>query len=431
MPRKLKSLEIEIPSYELSPNGAPVIYSCVDMPATVHGRVIFEANYECKGHDIVIEYSAMALARWQENRGQSSVACSGVTRFDRKSFLMKLRHDPTLPHIPSTQALTVVENNAEAYPSSTSSVPPGASRRERIVAAVKNPRTNVLPERYVGEFAITINPKHPSSCKVYYGHVTYLIRATLHRAFPSRNIVREQKLWVFNTSLPKPTAGIPIDYPTSWQKYSGFFEGKMPYTCILPPSPIYPGQSVPVLIKIDPAMAGMPTPEETERMTRESVWQVELVEKKKKRAKLWSQVTRQPPAMLDLKPEEPIRVMSAIIKLKEYVWYISDTGSTTTTAHRPLYENIKNDNSGLSYGIPVSDIGSEGDFVKPCPAAGQSWRKVVVVKIPDIWNINPNVRCQSLLIQHNFKVLLTVKVGNHPAKDLRIDRRARDYSGYS
>ncbi|KAF8926367.1 hypothetical protein BGZ58_011235 [Dissophora ornata] len=433
--RKFKSLTIEISSYEVGPDNIPIVYNCGDLPVTVRGRVIFETNYKCKGRDVSIEYSALASVRWTDDRGNSEVSFTSKTQLDEKKFLLKLRHDPSLEgqteqteqtSAPTIQQL-IAESVVEEDPPSMSYPPPPIPPRKKINAALKNPRSSVLPERYVGEFAIDLDPSHPSSCKTLFGHVTYLIRATLHRDFPSRNVVREQKIWVLNTTLPKPDEEIPIHYPTYWQKYSGLFEGKMPYTCIVPPNPVYLGQSIPVLIKIDPALAEMPTPEEAEQMTRESMWQQILLKKKIKRKKFW---TRRLPTFLDLKPEEPIRVQSAIIKMKEYTWLTSDVGRVHVYKEQFLRHNLKS-KKGRSDGettvateavVVVGDEVEKG-FIEPYPESGQSWRKVVIVKIPEFMKMNTNIRTEALLIQHNFKVLLKIKVGNHPVRELRVESR--------
>ncbi|KAG0331318.1 hypothetical protein BG005_005837, partial [Podila minutissima] len=63
-PAKEKTLTIQINSMGTGPNGVPLLFGAPNQPAVISGNVLFENNYEAKGDDITIEYSAIAAVHW-------------------------------------------------------------------------------------------------------------------------------------------------------------------------------------------------------------------------------------------------------------------------------------------------------------------------------------------------------------------------------
>lgn len=62
--KKTKALTLSMPTPGRGPNGEPLFIGAVDAPARIKGTLTFSSNYDCKGNDIYIHYSAVAVAKW-------------------------------------------------------------------------------------------------------------------------------------------------------------------------------------------------------------------------------------------------------------------------------------------------------------------------------------------------------------------------------
>ncbi|KAG0262199.1 hypothetical protein BG011_000250 [Mortierella polycephala] len=108
----------------------------------------------------------------------------------------------------------------------------------------------VLAGEYACTFEFPIHPqKMPSSSIGTHGSVTYKVRATLHRGFPSTNVVREQIVWVMNSRLPPP-GKLLLDSPVNMKQLNAKFLDKVPYICVIPSDVLFLGQQVPITIKV-------------------------------------------------------------------------------------------------------------------------------------------------------------------------------------
>ncbi|KAG0010187.1 hypothetical protein BGZ80_001698 [Entomortierella chlamydospora] len=441
--KRVKALAVEIPSYEVGPKGTPIIFNCRDEPATIHGRVIFYTSYPCKGGNINVEYSAVA-----ESRGNRDVTFSNQITLDRKTFKLELPHSLTPENQQSSS-----DPGGPLTPSDPSSILPDATETQEPTSAHsgwfqrkgtgvnKKQRSLIKPGTYTLAFSIKLDPTFPSSCATVHGSIAYTVRATLHRAFPSLNVVQTQLIWVLNSQLLNPADEHPVYYPERWQQYYGLFENRIPYRCVLPPNLMHPGQELPVLVELDPPLDYIPTKEEAEQMTRESNWQRNHRERAMKRNPFLVSRNTKPS---DIQPGDSIRVLSLEVKLKEYTWHTSKSGHSKFTKRQILQHNVKNKegkNINASGDVVVIDEGGrvEDDrdiykgsvpgndkenlekYVAPYPHAGQSWRKVFVIKLPGIWKMNTNTRTDCIRIQHNLKLIMKVKVGKHLAKEIRIE----------
>ncbi|KAF9352458.1 hypothetical protein BGX26_009744 [Mortierella sp. AD094] len=422
--KRVKVLKVEIPSYEVGPKGIPIIFNCKDEPATIQGRVIFYTNYPCKGGNVDVEYSAVA-----------------------ETFKLELPHSLA----PENQQASSSDPGDPLAPSDPPSILPDATETQAPASVRsswfqrkdtndnKKSRSVIKPGMYALAFTIMLDPTFPSSCTTASGSVTYTVRATLHRDFPSLNVVQTQRIWVLNSQLLNPAHEPPAYYPERWQKYYGLFEGRIPYKCVLPPNPVHLGQEVPVLIELDPPLEYIPTEEEAEQMTKESNWQKAHRENAMKRKSILVSRNAKP---LDVQPGESIRVLSLVVKLKEYSWHTAKSGQVNCSKRQILQQSVKNKegkNINANTDVVIIDEGDrveddhnvyEDDdddkkdlenYVAPYPHAGQSWRKVFTIKMPGTWKMNTNIRSDCILIQHNFKLILKVKVGRHPAKEMRIE----------
>ncbi|KAG0347453.1 hypothetical protein BG004_007693 [Podila humilis] len=214
-PTKEKSLTFHINSMGTGPKGAPLLYGTQDAPAVISGNVVFSNNYEAKGDDITIKYSAMAEVHWTTKSTQTSYSNGKSTTktvthhhraenvFDKQSFQMSLNH----------------------------------------------PKPGKIAEgKYNAPVNITINPSFPSSSRGDHGWMRYKIKATLHRKFPSLNVVQECDIWVLNSCLPKPQLGLPM----TMSRFNGVFNKLVPYVCVIPSEVLHLGQQVPITFKAFP-----------------------------------------------------------------------------------------------------------------------------------------------------------------------------------
>jgi hypothetical protein len=73
--KKTKTMTLSIPTAGKGPNGEPLFIGAVDAPARIKGTLTFSSNYECKGNDIYIQYTAMAVAKWSSMNTILPQAC--------------------------------------------------------------------------------------------------------------------------------------------------------------------------------------------------------------------------------------------------------------------------------------------------------------------------------------------------------------------
>ncbi|KAF8934991.1 hypothetical protein BGZ58_005311 [Dissophora ornata] len=205
---KSKALTLSIPTPGKGPNNVPLFIGAVDAPARIKGMVNFNCNYDCKGNDIYINYIAVAEAKWSRRSGNRTYTYRGRQVFNEQNLRMALPH-------PSTGT--------------------------------------VQAGQYAYSFDFPVDAKTtPSSFKGLYSWMTYRVRVTLVRSFPSLNVVREQTVWVLNSLIPRPERPL-ADTPVSMTQFSGVLMKTVPYICVIPSVLLYLGQQVPVTIKVQAA----------------------------------------------------------------------------------------------------------------------------------------------------------------------------------
>ncbi|KAG0324383.1 hypothetical protein BGZ99_001899 [Dissophora globulifera] len=206
--KKQKSLELSIPSALKGPNDLPLFIGTVDSKTAISGVVSFKCNYDCKGGDISILFTATAWTQWSTMVGRRVVEHDG-----RKTYA----HEPlkmTLPHA-----------------------------KDGVIKA--------------GEYSLPFQfpidaTTMPSSFKDPFSWMTYKVDVTLTRKFPSADITREQVVWVTHSLLPPPLPTLP-DAPVARTIFQGILADTVHYICAIPSERLYMGQSVPVTIKIMPS----------------------------------------------------------------------------------------------------------------------------------------------------------------------------------
>lgn len=62
--KKTKFLSLAIDTPSKGPFGLPLITGTTEAPAMIRGTVNFSSNYDCKGDDITIHYTAQAQVKW-------------------------------------------------------------------------------------------------------------------------------------------------------------------------------------------------------------------------------------------------------------------------------------------------------------------------------------------------------------------------------
>ncbi|KAF9354403.1 hypothetical protein BGX26_007774 [Mortierella sp. AD094] len=203
-----KELKLSIPTPGKGPGGVPLVVGAFDAPGMIKGAVSFECNYDCKGSDIIIRYTALAEVRWTTRSNNKTTHYRGRHLYDEKILQMALPHP-----------------------------------QEGKVSAGK----------YLCPFNFPVDAMNiPSSFVGTYAWMTYKVQATLVRKFPSVNLVREQIVWVLSSALPRPERPL-VDTPTQMTRYNGVLMKIVPYICVIPSNVIYLGQQVPITIKILPA----------------------------------------------------------------------------------------------------------------------------------------------------------------------------------
>ncbi|KAG0032375.1 hypothetical protein BGZ82_006570 [Podila clonocystis] len=216
-PSKEKTLTIQINSMGTGPNGVPLLFGAANQPAVISGNVLFENNYEAKGDDITIEYSAIAAVHWTTKSTSTTYSNGKAT----------------------TRTTTHHHRAQKVYDEKAFKMALGHSKPGKITAG-----------KYSAAVNVAINPSFPSSSIGTYGWMTYKVVATLHRKFPSTNVVRESVVWVLNTCLPRPEPGLPV----SMSRFNGTFDKVVPYVCVIPSEVLYLAQKVPVTFKAFPTL---------------------------------------------------------------------------------------------------------------------------------------------------------------------------------
>ncbi|KAF9364318.1 hypothetical protein BGX34_001904 [Mortierella sp. NVP85] len=206
--KKTKTMTLSIPTAGKGPNGEPLFFGAVDAPARIMGTVTFSSNYECKGNDIYIQYTAMAVAKWSRRSGKRTYYYEGRQPYDEKTIQLVLPHPK-----------------------------PGA----------------VQAGEYSCPFDFPVDAQNmPSSFRGRYAWMSYKVKAVLVRNFPSTNVVREHEVWVLNTLLPRPEMPIP-NAPMPMTRYSGNLKDMVDYICVIPSTMLFLTQQVPITFKVMPS----------------------------------------------------------------------------------------------------------------------------------------------------------------------------------
>ncbi|KAI8362864.1 hypothetical protein B0O80DRAFT_420707 [Mortierella sp. GBAus27b] len=202
-----KTMTLSIPTIGHGPNGEPLFIGAIGAPARINGSLTFDCGYECKGNYITIEYIAMAEAKWTSQG-----------------------HDETLHN-----------RGHHAY------------ERQMVQMVLPHPKPGVIQAgQYSCPFDFSVDPSTPSSFSGPYAWMTYSVKATLVRSFPSTNMVQEQVIWVLNSILPRPERPL-ADAPVAMVRHDGNLNYAVRYLCLIPSSLLYLNQDVPVTIKILPS----------------------------------------------------------------------------------------------------------------------------------------------------------------------------------
>lgn len=63
--KRLKTLSLEVPSFEVGPEGVPIFYGTDESPVNIRGRVVFHTQHECKGSHVLVFFSAFENVEWR------------------------------------------------------------------------------------------------------------------------------------------------------------------------------------------------------------------------------------------------------------------------------------------------------------------------------------------------------------------------------
>jgi len=63
--KRFKNLTLEVPSFEVGPEGVPIFYGTQESPVIIRGRVDFHTQHECKGNCILVLFSAVETVEWR------------------------------------------------------------------------------------------------------------------------------------------------------------------------------------------------------------------------------------------------------------------------------------------------------------------------------------------------------------------------------
>ncbi|KAF9438538.1 hypothetical protein BGZ76_007069 [Entomortierella beljakovae] len=301
-----KSLSLSFDAPKTGPGDIPLIIGTLDTPGVVKGVVCFDTNYDCKGDDIIIEYKASARAKWQTKSGNTTYRYDGTFLYDNQHIQMALPH----------------------------------SKPGKVTAG-----------KYLCPFSFTVDSKNcPSSFTGTYGWLTYRVKVTLVRSFPSINVVREQKIWVLNSVLPKPTKAL-ADATPKFTAFKGTVGTTIPYICLIPSDILYVGQQVPITIKL-------------------------------------------------LNSTINVRVVSAVIKLKQYTTLKVKSGKKDSTKE-------------------IMTIDVSGGW--PEPQAKKNWQRTIVVPMPTPPKVTPSMSSNMITKAHNLKLIMEVMIGDNKRHELRVE----------
>ncbi|KAI1311280.1 hypothetical protein EDD11_003526 [Mortierella claussenii] len=320
--QKSKSFEIVLASVGRGPGGEPLLINSIDNPKNIVGNVVFKSNYDCKGSEIILQFTAIAKAKWSTRHNNKTVNVKGEYVFDQQRFQMDL-------------------------PSSTT------NKKSGTVAAGE----------HLCPINIAINASTmPSSFRDRHSWMTYRLKATLVRSFPSLNLVREQVIWVLNSVLPPPRPPL-ADFPVSLTKFQGVVpRTQIHYLCVIPSTTLYLGQQVPVTIKILPSAY-------------------------------------------------KVQVIGAVVKMKQY------------TELKVQWETKSSKKEVLT--VPVID-GWPGQAAVPEMKYDNSWQRTVVVPFPVMPQVTPTIKTKMITKTHTLKLIMQVNVlgrqgGKGSKHELRVE----------
>ncbi|KAF8926193.1 hypothetical protein BGZ52_005944 [Haplosporangium bisporale] len=307
------------------PNDTPHLFGAPNQPAVLSGSVLFENNYEAKGNDISIKYAAVASVYWNTESSSSTTNSDGTTS-----------SSPT-----SSSPTSHSHRDQKVY-----------DERAFMMTIAHTKPGKISPGKYCTAINFTIDPSWPSSSIGVRRDcwMTYKVVATLHRKCPSRNVVRESTIWVFNTCLNRPGPNLPI----SLNRFNGTFDKVVPYICAIPSEALHFAQKVPVTFKAFPTLVY----------------------------------------------GEPMTVLSATVKLKQYTYL--KAGIETRRDSRDVMNIAMND------GWPV-------------PIPEQPWQRTMVVTLPTAPILTPTTHAECYIVTHKLKLIMQVMVGRGSKQELRIE----------
>ncbi|KAI1308936.1 hypothetical protein EDD11_004145 [Mortierella claussenii] len=187
----------------------------------------------------------------------------------------------------------------------------------------------------------------PSSYYSFFDSMVYSVRVTLVRNFPSTNVSRYQAICVVNSILPRPRMPF-ANTPVAMTRFEGTLNKIVPYVCVIPSDILYLGQQTPVSIKVMPA-------------------------------------------------EFPVRVVSAVIKLKQYTKLV-----------------LQDVDAKKSYKTTVLAIRLKNEW--PVAEAHKSWQRTIVVPLPGAPKLTPSFVSAMVTKTHILKLIMVVRMGEKGAK---------------
>ncbi|KAF9935987.1 hypothetical protein BGZ67_002757 [Mortierella alpina] len=214
---------------------------------------------------------------------------------------------------------------------------------------LRHPREGIVQAgQYSCSFHFPIDASTmPSSYYSIYDSMVYSVRVTLVRRSPSMNVSRYKAICVVNSILPRPQMPF-ANTPMAMTRFKGTLNKVAPYVCVIPSDILYLGQPTPVSIKFMPA-------------------------------------------------EFPVRVVSAVIKLKQYTKLsLSDVGAKKSYKSTVLATRLKNE-------WPVAE-------------AHKSWQRTVVVHLPGASKLTPSFDSAMVTKTHILKLIMVVRMGENGTK---------------
>ncbi|GJJ75660.1 hypothetical protein EMPS_08018 [Entomortierella parvispora] len=402
--KRLKSLTLEVPSFEVGPGGVPIFYGTEESPVTIRGRVVFHTQHECKGSRVLVRFSAIEDLEWRVSSGNIDRVYRNNHEYKVLDFKLKLPQLPVTEHVDPVSGKTIITGVKDR-------VPPGT---------------------YSLDFTIPIDPLFPSSNRTSCGKMVYQLRATLIRPFPSVNVVYKQPLWVLNSRLPPPSIPLePMIEPLTWRVYGGL-DGDIKYRCFLPSYPICLGYPFPLWVRlesVDPQHTNIdPTSfQSLSTSTSASNFEQQAAHNQKKRT------TRS-----GLAAVRPFKVSKGTMELREKTWYVSSGGYYHSTIRKTLKMDVIKEQDHYPHGpsdgdniIENKDKGENEDTDGVIQIRnnddGQKgknsrcWSKMVMVQVPNVWGINPDSRTAIITTQHVLIIKLDVRYGFFNKRTVTFD----------